>query len=824
MKENYFKSYFKAYGVIPTVLVILIFLAAGFIGYFPNGQLSVTGARIVNGFLLGALCSTAVVCFTNLKSEKVSFLDLLRVSGFIASIILAIMGFVSDRDTKNIGSITFVVLAFVFLSQLVVRFVKANDGEIESSFKYYFGALAGKYNPLFILLCGVLVALLLFFACKYNWASGMFGNLSTKKCVIAGALIAVLMASFLPAIDKNTETSLFDFGMAVVFVALAYFLFLGISTVSAMVYKLIAVAFGISGVGLLARGLSYNKDKGYDDTQHKVRGYFKQVYDTFDVTLAIAIGFVVLAAVALPVALLQGPNTLTEYLGTTNLTYLSTVSIALLVILVILTLVVRKFKSAKIEKIDFLLVAMLFASAFAIPFFVIILGEDNFSLLTDNTILMVTFCILIAVLVYAAIVQFIRIKNYDPLMSVVEKHEEEQATEEEETVIEEPTEEESYIEEETDPLALTEEDEKILEEYGDAEETEEVVEEEATEEVVEEAQPEEQPQETEETSEEETAEDEESEEDDAEDEESEEDQADEAEADEQLDVEKGKESNVIINDFQVIDENGQVKKIKRKFYTRMMFAPYETKEYYNEIKNYLTMYRAKGRGSARCESFRYKGLVAKLALGGKSIKVFLAIDPAFIEANPKYHLKDFSAKKQYAEVPVMIKVRSPRALKYFKELVDYMMAQRGVKPKRGFTPTDYMPSLIPNGEAILSTLNLPQDCLQETVNAKGIPSELPDDLDEYIPMIPGDDLTEEEVEAPVYLDTLCNHFNDGDEITIDVLKSLHIVTKGNVLRIKARGTLDRKLIIYAEYFDSDALKMVMSTNGTAIKIVRNIEE
>jgi len=76
------------------------------------------------------------------------------------------------------------------------------------------------------------------------------------------------------------------------------------------------------------------------------------------------------------------------------------------------------------------------------------------------------------------------------------------------------------------------------------------------------------------------------------------------------------------------------------------------------------------------------------------------------------------------------------------------------------------------------------------------------------------------MEANVYLDTLCQHFEDGAEVTIDILKSLHIVKNGNVIHIKARGTLDRKLIIYAEYFDADALKMIMCTNGTAIKIVR----
>ena len=281
-----------------------------------------------------------------------------------------------------------------------------------------------------------------------------------------------------------------------------------------------------------------------------------------------------------------------------------------------------------------------------------------------------------------------------------------------------------------------------------------------------------------------------------------------------------KESSILIPEVQLVDEDGKVKKIKRKFNNRMMFAPYETKEYYNEIKNYLEMYRAKGRNSSRCETFRYKGLVAKVALAGKSIKVCLALDPEFVAQTPKYHFKDVSDKKQYQEVPVMIKVRSARGLKYFKELVDIMMANRLVKPKRGYQPTNYLPSLIPNGEAILGSLGMSTYYLQDSMNAKGIPAELPDNLIDYLPAIEGEPLEEEAVEASVYLDTLCNHFNDGDEITIDVLKQLHIVTKGNVIKVKARGTLDRKLIIYAEAFEPDALKMIMCTNGTAIKIIR----
>ena len=80
------------------------------------------------------------------------------------------------------------------------------------------------------------------------------------------------------------------------------------------------------------------------------------------------------------------------------------------------------------------------------------------------------------------------------------------------------------------------------------------------------------------------------------------------------------------------------------------------------------------------------------------------------------------------------------------------------------------------------------------------------------------DFEDEEVEATVYLDTLCNHFEDGEVVDIDTLKSKHVVTKGNVIHIKARGTMDRKLTIYAEYFDEDALQILLCLSCTVVKV------
>ena len=846
-KENYFKSYFKAYGVFATLLMVVAFAILGYVAYVNNKIVNENIRTILYGAEMVLLGGFAVLGISKLKSEKISFIDFLRCVGLLSSIALIIMAVIGKRSYLPI--VIYAVLAAVFLAEIVVRFLKADDPE-PASFKNYFGALAGAYNPLFILLVGIVLAVVATILAAGNFNLPVLSHLAQYKYAVLGAVVGGLAVLVLSGIDREVDVTLLDLGLAVLFVSSSYFLFLGATVgLGSAAFKADVLIAAASAVSLVVRGFTYNKGKYYGESNHKIRYYFLQVYDKFNVVIALTIGFIVLACLAVPVVTQISGNSI-AYIMSKKPSIMAGAIIVLVVCvaLLALSLVFRKFTSSKIEKIDYLLIVMLYSATFVIPFIIVLATQNKFNILTDNIIMLVAMIFVAIVFVFAAVVQFIRLRSYDALSEVVKEYEtkkeeaEEQAAEEEAEKAAEEEEKAAEEEEkaEEDPFAISEDEEELLKQYyGDEEQPEEeaeeaveeeVVEEEVVEEeVVEEEPVEEEPVEEvveEQPIEEEVVEEEPAEEEEAEEEEDADDEADDVE-DDGTEVEeiapKTKEAGIIVQDFQVLDEDGNVKKIKRRFNSRMMFAPYETKEYYNEIKNYLVMYRAKGRISSRCESYRYKGLVAKVALGGKSIKVFLALDTSFIDANPKYHLKDLSSKKQYEEVPVMIKVRSPRALKYFKELVDIMMANRGVKPKRNFQPTNYMPELIPNGEAIMATLGMRADYLQNPINVHSIPEDMPDDLEDYLPMIQGQGLEDEEVEATVYVDTLCNHFEDGDEITIDLLKSLHIVTAGNVLRIKARGTLDRKLTIYAEYFDADALKMLMCANCRCIKIIHDQE-
>ena len=823
MRENYFKSFFKSFGFIPALIAFFAVCVAAYLGIYhkiSTNNVSTIIAAVV--FCVGA--GFAFLGLSNLKNEKINLTDFVSFVYLLASIAIGIACFATKTTHMRYG-IAYCCLAGVLFLETIVRFIKCHAAS-DRSYKYYYGAIAGKYNPLLILCLGVIVAVVAIVLAKYvPNLSKYFVNTNKYKFYFIGFLgIIGLLTLLSTLLDNDTEVTIFDLALSVAFVAGATLSLIVLPTaIVGASFKKYTLVFTIAIVAcLLVRGIAYPRQKSYVNSMHKVRTYFKSTYDKYDIILPFLFGLAALALVG--VSIVAANPTKTFYLtyrfltnngknpfdATTQLVYVI-IAVALLVLGVLLTFVYNKFRSQEIVRTDKVLVFLLFASTTILAFEVVGFAFLGASLAISNLVATIAAGV---VFLYALIVQFIRIRNYNPIAAFATATPYKQEAQPEQQPEEEAQPEEEVQEEaeEEDPFGLTEEDEAIYEAiYGKDEE--EKPQEEVVEEVVEEV-----------PAEEEVVEEEEAEEGEEEYEEEEAEEAEEYEEgteEEEVPAEEAKkESNIVIQDFQVIDENGEPKKIKRKFNTKMMFAPYETKEYYNEIKNYLTMYRAKGRISARCETFRYKGLVAKVALGGKSIKVFLALDPSIIDENPKYHLRDFSEKKQYQEVPVMIRVRSPRSLKYFKELVDLMMANRSVKPKRNFEPTDYMPSLIPNGEAILASLGMSTYYLQDTMNVRGIPEEMPDNLEEYIPMIAGDPLEDEEVEANVYLDTLCQHFEDGQEVTIDVLKSMHIVTRGNVIHIKARGTLDRKLIIYAEKFDSDALKMLMCTNCTAVKIVR----
>ncbi len=130
----------------------------------------------------------------------------------------------------------------------------------------------------------------------------------------------------------------------------------------------------------------------------------------------------------------------------------------------------------------------------------------------------------------------------------------------------------------------------------------------------------------------------------------------------------------------------------RSFTARVIQAPDTLKGYYAAIKNELLSYNlVKSRISWKHDAFNRGRLqLAKLVVRGKSLCVYLALDPGAYEAE-KYHHVDKGDTNAYAKVPMMIRIKSDLGLRKAKFLVSEMMANYEIE--RGETQDlDYQSS------------------------------------------------------------------------------------------------------------------------------------
>ena len=118
---------------------------------------------------------------------------------------------------------------------------------------------------------------------------------------------------------------------------------------------------------------------------------------------------------------------------------------------------------------------------------------------------------------------------------------------------------------------------------------------------------------------------------------------------------------------------------RKSFQSRLIQSDDRIKGYYSAIKNKLLSYKGvKARTSWSFESCN-KGRIqcAKLNVRGKTLLVYLNLSTENYNVN-KYHFSDVGYKAKYEDVPMLLKVRSDRGLKYALELIEEMMNVLGI--------------------------------------------------------------------------------------------------------------------------------------------------
>lgn len=781
-KNNYIKALFKSFNVIHVIIIALFVMGMYFLSVNVNSilpELSNPNSfkYTIKGLYTIVLGSLAVCYLIRIKSKEINLFDLFAWANLLGIIGALIYAKVASKVDGF--SLTVAIIAILYLIGIVARFFISKPEATNNQFKCYMYNITMKINPLIFAVIGFGLGI---YASMYmSFTSKFYTNIENYfyalliGIILLGAIMNIVSSGRVTIIDYLLISLLCLFGTMVIYskdeVDLLYpfdeALFLAITTATILYF----------------RGLSFNGDYSME-SKIKDNNYHSAVLAKYDYALAFVYGALAIVLIAmtnfnsLEFNYIIDKITASSFDVSKHKIVFNIIGGVLLALPVILILIKRDFKNKNIVFTDYLLKVLEVISLLALPLtYLIITNAKNLKMSG-----IIIGGIIIVMQIFTIVIYILRIKHYEIKVEDVSEKEtvvndiKETPVNDEIIEASENTEEviESSNSETLDEALAETKEESLEEEKQESRSIEPVISEESVD-------------------------DEDNDEDD---------DLDELEEDDKEDA--SAPSSLVVSE----------KRIRLTFEEKTTLASDEVKNYYNEVKNYLLMYRAHARLSKKCESFRYKGLLAKVAFAGKTLKVNLAIDPKTLEGT-KYHFKDRSDKKQYQLVPTQIKIKSDRGLKYFKELVDMMMEGREVKPKRRFETTDFTALLIPDGHAVLYTLGVTNDHLVDIMDVSNIPNDLPVDLVYHIPTINGDDIEGMKEENSIYLDTLCKHFNDGDIITLDILKKNNILTRGNMLRIKARGTLDKHFTIYADSFEANALAMLLCTGSKAVKLIRN---
>lgn len=142
-----------------------------------------------------------------------------------------------------------------------------------------------------------------------------------------------------------------------------------------------------------------------------------------------------------------------------------------------------------------------------------------------------------------------------------------------------------------------------------------------------------------------------------------------------------------------VDSIGEVaapKYVNKNFAQKMMVADEVIQDRYDEVKNYaLRFKKLKARISKKFESINQGRLqFVKLSVAGKTLKLYLNMPVS--ETDPKFRCKDMSDKVTYETVPTMLRIKSGRAVRYAKILIDQCAEKYGLVENKKFVEVDAM--------------------------------------------------------------------------------------------------------------------------------------
>ena len=302
------------------------------------------------------------------------------------------------------------------------------------------------------------------------------------------------------------------------------------------------------------------------------------------------------------------------------------------------------------------------------------------------------------------------------------------------------------------------------------------------------------------------------------------------------------------------------------FYAKLVQASAEMQQRYGELCDEIDAYpRMKTTVSwKRMRVYSGRKTLAMLLFKGKKLCIAFALDPKQY-AETKYRGEDMSDKRKYEKTPMLLRLSSPRKLRYAKHLLSEVAAAFGLEKGEvqhsvfglPYRSTD---DLIRDGlikvlasdrrdarggtvvradvaamirqkisfveaHAVLSdedAQSLIEDATAEPVAAPaGLPADEAPSAAEPAPRPAGKLLRDvpKSRRGTVNIDTLSRVFGAGEVVSLEALKAKKILPKKiAAYKVLARGVIDKPLIVEAQDFSLDAVKMITLTGGKARKV------
>lgn len=296
----------------------------------------------------------------------------------------------------------------------------------------------------------------------------------------------------------------------------------------------------------------------------------------------------------------------------------------------------------------------------------------------------------------------------------------------------------------------------------------------------------------------------------------------------------------------------------RSFTAKLIQSDDILKARYGELKNELMRYTLKPRMSWSCESL-YKGRTtyAKFALRGKTLSLYLSLDPAEY-SDTKYKFEDSGGVAKYAKTPMRLKLRSDRSVRWAKELIarlaeKYSLAKTE-KQEENFCPEYEETTPLVNrkliklyyaGERVYSVpqtqpiTEAEEQLVKEVVPEVAVETAITQPDSEYLEQRVGEVCEQSELPQPqethyrhrtknkprgvsckiISTGKLNASFEDGDEITLEKLIKKHIFPKYiTYYKVLFGGEVTKAFTVFANEFSNEAKEAIENAGGTIVKI------